>query len=126
MSIFARVLAPGFPQTQTVYWPEPRVIRREGRDDDIYINPDIIERGINPNSCQYSLVARGCNGPSHRQHPPLPPSDKYCVGGEAINWDKVIHNAHKGEHFSMDLSFLAPIQILVFIVYSSQLFSFPL
>ena len=35
-----------FPQTQTVYWPEPRVISGGEGDDDIYINLDIIEGSI--------------------------------------------------------------------------------
>ena len=39
-------LAQCFPQTQTVYWPEPRVISRGEGDDYIYINLDIIEGSI--------------------------------------------------------------------------------
>ena len=71
-----------FPQTQTVYWPEPRVISRGEGDDDIYINLDIIEGSI-PTLASIlqcpEAVMDLCTDTTT-----ITSLDKYCIGGHKM------------------------------------------
>ena len=71
-----------FPQTQTVYWPQPRVISGGEGDDDIYINLDIIEGSIPTLAsilqCPEAVMDLCADTTT------ITSLDKYCIGGHKM------------------------------------------